>query len=351
VAYEEKLRFTLEHRRDADKGYEEQQRVEALEKLFAELGQALDEFGEGVYMTFGGQAEPKRQQEIDKKINAILRDLGTTSDDLQDAIHRDLHHRILTAKTSYRSAMWIVLSTSVIGVALMVGLLWFFYGWVFYPIRDLEKGVGRVAHGDFEHRIELHSGDEIEDLACAFNDMAGRLRAPVRDLTHQVNERSRQLVRSERLASVGFLAAGVAHEINNPLASIAFCAEALEARLGGNAERGAWSAEQKNVPRSAFRAPRSDEEVISKHLRMIQEEAFRCKKITERLLEFSRPGERRRDPADLGEIVQSMIDMLQHHQSCKGKQVVLQPSARVLARVNVQEIKSVVLNLVVNALD
>jgi signal transduction histidine kinase len=52
-----------------------------------------------------------------------------------------------------------------------------------------------------------------------------------------VTERSRQLVRSERMVSVGFLAAGVAHEINNPLASILFCSEALERRLADTLSR------------------------------------------------------------------------------------------------------------------
>src|SRR5205814_6260086 len=113
----------------------------------------------------------------------------------------------------------------------LCSLLRFFYRWVFYPIRDLEQGAGRVARGDFDFRIEVDSGDEMEDLAAAFNDMTSRLSEMYRDLARQVNERSRQLVRSERLASVGFLAAGVAHEINNPLASIAFCSEALETRL------------------------------------------------------------------------------------------------------------------------
>ena len=113
----------------------------------------------------------------------------------------------------------------------MAGLLRSFYTWVFHPVRDLMAGVGHVANGDFEHRIQVESGDEMQDLAAAFNEMTSRLREIYRSLAHQVNERSRQLVRSERLASVGFLAAGVAHEINNPLASIAFCSEALEARL------------------------------------------------------------------------------------------------------------------------
>ena len=62
----------------------------------------------------------------------------------------------------------------------------------------------------------MESGDEMEELASAFNAMMERLQSLYSDLNRQVADRSRQLVRSERLASVGYLAAGVAHEINNP---------------------------------------------------------------------------------------------------------------------------------------
>jgi signal transduction histidine kinase len=185
----------------------------------------------------------------------------------------------------------------------------------------------------------------MEELGAAFNDMTDRLKDLYGDLARQVNERSRQLVRSERLASVGFLAAGVAHEINNPLASIAFCSEALEARL----------ADLLRVARAAGKA--EDCEIFTKYLKMIQEEAFRCKNITERLLEFSRTGERRREETDLGALVQSVLDLTQHLQNSRGKSLELRvnaervPGGRILARVNSEEIKSVVLNLVVNALD
>ena len=84
---------------------------------------------------------------------------------------------------------------------------------------------------------------------------------------------------------------------------------------------------------------------------MIQEEAFRCKEITQKLLAFSRGGERKREATDLAEIVQGVLDMVQHLPSCKGKRIEFKPAGPMLAWVNGQEIKQVFLNLVVNALE
>src|SRR5205807_3928961 len=92
-------------------------------------------------------------------------------------------------------------------------------------------------------------------------------------------------------------------------------------------------------------------EVFAKYLKMIQEEAFRCKNITERLLEFSRGGERKRERTDLAQLVQSVLDITQHLPNSRGKDIVFKNPAPVFAWVSVEEIKSVVLNLVVNALD
>ena len=106
-----------------------------------------------------------------------------------------------------------------------------FYSWVFRPLRVLINGSRRVAAGEFSYRILLDTHDEMSELAEAMNDMTARFQAIRDDLDRQVQERTKQVVRSEQLASVGFLAAGVAHEINNPLASIAMCAESLEGRI------------------------------------------------------------------------------------------------------------------------
>ncbi len=146
--------------------------------------------------------------------------------------------------------------------------------------------------------------------------MTTRLSATYADLEQQVQERSRQLVRSERLAGVGFLAAGVAHEINNPLASIAFCSEALENRLNGMLDQ--------------LQASPADAKVVGNYLRMIQEEAFRCKRITEKLLDFSRCNDIQRERTELGELIQGVVEMILHMGKYRGKTILFHPREAVL---------------------
>jgi signal transduction histidine kinase len=336
--YENKLKETESHGGESEYTGHQFGEVKKLREYLEALKQAEDVF----LLQWSEQSRADQQDSAEEPVRAQITQIERTAADLHGVLYGVLAGQGGQSRGNYQGALWIIIPASVIGLLAIVGVMRVFR-WVFYPIRDLEAGVKRVAEGDFDHRIELHSGDEMEDLAAAFNDMTGRLRDLYGDLARQVNERSRQLVRSERLASVGFLAAGVAHEINNPLASIAFCSEALEARL----------ADLLRLARTGGRRP-DDEEVFARYLKMIQEEAFRCKKITEKLLEFSRSAERKREPTDLAGLIQSVIDITQHLQSCKGKEIAFEPPPernRVAAPVNAEEIKSVVLNLVVNALD
>ncbi len=254
---------------------------------------------------------------------------------LPDILHRDFFEVLSASKAQYESSRIIVWVSALAVLAMLVALTYVFHHWVLYPVRLLHRGVRRVARGDFAYKIAIDSGDEMQALADAFNDMTSRLSATYQDLEHQVQERSRQLVRSERLAGVGFLAAGVAHEINNPLASIAFCSEALERRVLGLVES----------------SHPGESKVVHHYLRMIQDEAFRCKRITERLLDFSRCGELKRERIDIVSLVQGVVEMIQHMGKYRGKTILYQPKHAVLAHADGQEIKQVVLNLIVNALD
>jgi signal transduction histidine kinase len=134
------------------------------------------------------------------------------------------------------------------------------------------------------------------------------------------------------------LAAGVAHEINNPLASIALCAESLESRM-----QEIFVAKSESAP--------ADQDVVRNYLRMIQNEAFRCKGITERLLDFSRMGDVTRQNTDLGELIQGVIDMVAHLGRYQDKHIEFSPRDTLIAPVNPQELKQVVLNLITNGLD
>ena len=261
-----------------------------------------------------------------ERLAALCAELPTF---LQERLH-DLSHEV---RIGYRTLIVTTWASALAAAVLLAALGVLTYRWVFRPLRLLGHGSRRVAKGDFGFRIRLDTRDEMAELAAALNDMTQRFEEIRDDLDRQVQLRTREVIRNEQLASVGFLAAGVAHEINNPLASIAMCAESLESRI------------------AALPADHADAKVTRRYLELIQNEAFRCKGITEKLLDFSRLGEVRRQATAIGGLVADVADMLRHVGRFSGKSIEIAEGPDVLVMVNPQEVKQVVLNLLVNALD
>jgi len=91
------------------------------------------------------------------------------------------------------------------------------------PIRDLERITKKITRGDFSESIEVHGHDEVASLAESFNQMEEKLdhaMTSLEEIITKLQEKQAQLVEAEKLASIGKLAAGIAHEINNPLTSV-----------------------------------------------------------------------------------------------------------------------------------
>jgi signal transduction histidine kinase len=271
-----------------------------------------------------------------------LEELRELAAQLPGHLQTRMQHLKGNVRGQYHTLIGLTVSTSILSALLLALLVKQSYAWVFRPLRELIEGSRQVAGGDFKYRIQLNTNDEMAELAGALNAMTDRFQQIRDDLDQQVKQRTKEVVRSEQLASVGYLAAGVAHEINNPLASIAWSAEALESRLheilygDGDAEEPAQG---------------DHLDVLRRYLRRIQEEAFRCKGITERLLDFSRIGDVERQQANLEELVQDVIEMVKHLGRYRNKRIEFDSTTPVTAMVNPQEIKQVVLNLITNALD
>jgi two-component system, NtrC family, sensor kinase len=141
--------------------------------------------------------------------------------------------------------------------------------------------------------------------------------------------------RAEKLAAVGRLAAGVVHEINNPLATIAACAEALEQR----SDEGAFDASEA-----------ADD--LREYLGLIKAEAFRCKSITNGLLDFSRVRTSERTSVNLGEVLSSSANLLKHQNRGEGIEIHLdigQDVPNVIA--DAGQIQQAVIALATNAID
>lgn len=141
-----------------------------------------------------------------------------------------------------------------------------------------------------------------------------------------------QITQTEKLAAVGQLAAGVMHEINNPLATIAACIEALVPRLP-------------DLPPAAGLQ-------FSEYLEIIESELTRCKSIVDGLLDFSRPKARAKYPAQINQIVEDALYLVKYHDRAKGIDVerAFEPDLP-LVEANAEQLIQVFLDLMMNAMD
>lgn len=205
------------------------------------------------------------------------------------------------------------------------------YHEVMLPIERLRAGARRLAAAQFSGTIEEKGDKEFVELAADFNRMAAELESFYKKLEEKVVAKSKELVRSERLASVGFLAAGVAHEINNPLNIISGYAELSIKRL----------------------TARPDESAVkdtAQALQIIRDESFRCKDITAKLLSLAKGGSENREALALDSVAREVALMTRGLQDYRDRQIELKFDGALKVLANATEMKQVLLNLTVNAL-
>ena len=169
---------------------------------------------------------------------------------------------------------------TIMAISVIIGL--FIRRAVHRPVKELVEGTKRIAHGDFDYTIPFSSKDELGQLAEAFNDMTQRLKRA-----------QYQLLQSEKLASIGKLAATIAHEINNPLNGILTYTKLIERKLA-----------QDSLQRDEIERFRS-------YLTIMERETERCSNIVRNLLDFARQREPSLKPdVDVNAVVEEALSLV-----------------------------------------
>lgn len=299
--------------------------------LFITVDERLAWIGNGMHRL-------KKLETRDSQVSEIIRitgDLIRFAEQIPDPSNR-LGERLQEARSDYLFHVRLVMCTGLLSVCVLIVLIAWGHQLIFRPIHRLHRGVRRIANGDFNYRLPVETECEISHLACAFNDMVERVQQDRRGKEREIEERSKQLVLSERLAGAGFLASGVAHEINNPLSVIMTAAYGLEMRL---------------TDEVLAQLSAEDRQDVSDYLQVIQSEAERCERITHKLLDFSYGRSDERNLYDVTAIAEEVIGMVGHLSRYQDRHLELREAPPISAWVNAPEIKQVILNLVANALD
>lgn len=224
-------------------------------------------------------------------------------------------------------------------VVILLILLFFITSTFIRPLQVMVEATGTIARGDLSHQVEVTHQDEVGQLARAFNQMTTELNKANakllqwgKTLEKRVDERTRELVtmqnsliQSAKLASLGKMAAGVAHEINNPLTSILINAHLLMERTDRESD-------------------------TYENLDMIAEETTRCSQIVKGLLEFSRQSLPQKNLVNINDILIHIVNILKNQTVFQNITIQknLKPDLPAV-EVDADKMKQVFWNLMINA--
>jgi two-component system NtrC family sensor kinase len=190
----------------------------------------------------------------------------------------------LTA-SAWRRAIFTIATIIVVGA----GLSYYLYRTVSVPVRRLLTGTKRLSAGELDYQIPITDATEIGVLAQSFNSMARTLK-----------EQQQQVVRQEKLASLGQMAAGIVHEINNPLSGILVYARLMLKQIA-----------EKTI----------DFETAASHLQKMEREVQRCSRIIRNLLDFSRQTPPQLREVNMANVIEEALLVLGHQASLQNIEV------------------------------
>lgn len=241
-----------------------------------------------------------------ERVVALNEELNRSLEEASAAAQR----RAADIRSSARLAVLVCFALAIVA-ALGVGV--YLMRSISRPVAALRAGAQRIGGGDLTARIALSGDDELAELARVFDRMAEDLAA-----------RQAELLEAGRLASIGQVASGVAHEINNPLGVILGYLRLLR--------------------REAALADREE-------LRIIEDEVRQCQAIVAGLLDLARPVRLQIAPVELGEIVSEAVSRLEDSGQTDGVSLTVRPGSPVSVTADESKLRQIAVNLLGNAIE
>ena len=205
------------------------------------------------------------------------------------------------------------------------------------PLKDLVQLTQKISDGDFSQKIEVTSKNEIGQLISSFNRMIERLKENQESLDNhlkslesankQLKQAQEELIRTEKLASIGRFAAGVAHEVGNPLGAILGYTSILE----------------KNG---------IDREESKDYLKRIEKEIERINRIVRELLDFSRPSKFEIRDVDMNKVMENTLSLISYQKNFKNVETRLDLHPNLpMIKGDESQLSQVFINIILNGID